>query len=255
MVVQLNEVSEHIAVLRVSRPRVRNALDWAAMEAFAAAVEQAHASEDLRALILTGAGDVFIAGGDLRALHGASGEEDGWRLTSLMTDALNRLEMLPCPVIAALNGPARGGGAEIALACDLRVAAENADLSFAQITLGLTPGWGGGQRLLRLVGYSRALEWLSTGQVLTASEMLAYGLVNRVAPAGEALSVALELAGRITQYAPEAVRAVKRLLRAGLDLPPALAASQEQRLFPPLWASPVHHQAVARWLERKKPAA
>ncbi len=252
MVVQFKDVSESVSILQINRPRVRNALDWDAMEMFAAAVEQAHARAGLRALILTGAGEAFIAGGDLRALHTTPGEADGWRLTRLMTRALNRLEALPCPVIAALNGPARGGGAEIALACDLRVVDENADLSFAQITLGLTPGWGGGQRLLRLVGYSRALEWLVTGQVLTPSEMLTSGLVNRVAPAGQALAAARELAERIAQHAPEAVGALKRLLRGGLELPPALAAAQEQSLFPSLWASPFHHQAVARWLERRK---
>ncbi|RME08572.1 MAG: enoyl-CoA hydratase/isomerase family protein [Anaerolineae bacterium] len=241
-----------IAVLRVERPEVRNALDWEAMQAFAACVEQAAALPGLRALIVTGTTDAFIAGGDLRVLHQADSREDGRRLSAGMTLALDRLEQLPCPVIAAINGPARGGGAEVALACDLRVASEDATLSFAQIHLGLTPGWGGGQRLLRLVGYSRAFDLLATGRVLGAEEMLALGVVNRLAEKSRALEAAFALAEAMLRQSAEAVAAIKRLLRAGMELPPPLARAQEQQLFPPLWDSPAHHQAVARWLQNRR---
>lgn len=241
-----------IAVLRVERPRVRNALDWEAMQAFAACVEQAATLPQLRVLIVTGTAEAFVAGGDLRVLHQADSREDGWRLSRGMTLALDRLERLPCPVIAAINGPARGGGAEIALACDLRVAAQDATLSFAQIHLGLTPGWGGGQRLLRLVGYSKAFELLTTGRVLEAEEMLALGLVNRLAEKNGALEAAFALGETLARQSTEAVAAIKRLLRAGMELPPPLARAQEQQLFPPLWDSPAHHRAVERWLQNRR---
>ncbi len=251
MPLTLRPIEEGISVLEVSRPQVRNALDWDAMEAFAAAVEEAHRDANLRVLIVTGAGDTFIAGGDLKALHNASSISDGWRLSRLMTQALQRLEMLPCPVIAAINGPARGGGGEIALACDLRVVAENADLGFVQVTLGLIPGWGGGQRLLRLVGYTRAFEWLTTGRILTAQEMLACGLANCLAPEGEAFSASVELAQRISENPFEAVKAIKRLLRAGVTLPPPAAAAHEQAEFPAMWVSETHQNAVESWFQRR----
>ncbi len=251
MPVTLQPIEEGISALVVSRPKVRNALDWNAMDAFAAAVESAHADENLRVLIVTGAGDAFIAGGDLKALHGSSTEDDGWELSRKMTNALNRLEALPCPVIAAINGPARGGGGEVALACDLRVVAEDASLGVVQVTLGLIPGWGGGQRLLRLVGYSRAMEWLLTGRVLSAQEMLSHGVANQISPAGEAYAQALELARSIRKNPPEAVMAIKRLLRAGNSLSPAAAAMQEQSEFPALWVSDVHQEAVENWFQRR----
>jgi len=168
-----------------------------------------------------------------------------------MTNALNRLESLPCPVIAAINGPARGGGGEIALACDLRIVAENANLAFVQVTLGLSPGWGGGQRLLRMVGYSMALEWLLTGRVLSAQEMLSHGVANQIAPTGKALTQAIELAQGILENPPDAVEAVKRLLRAEVTLHPATAAALEQAEFPTRWASDVHQEAVQNWFQRR----
>ncbi len=252
MPVTFETLDDGIARLCVDRPAVRNALDWAAMDAFADAVEKAHSQVGLRALILTGTGKAFIAGGDLRALHGGSTEADGWKLSRMMTASLHRLEALPCPVIAAINGPARGGGAEIALACDLRVVAEDASLGFAQITLGLIPGWGGGQRLLRLVRYSRAFDLLTTGRVLSAQEMLEDGLADRVSPVGGAFAEALALAHGIRQHTGEAVRAIKRSLQAGLWLPPAAAEAYEQGEFPALWASDFHQQAVENWLQRRE---
>ncbi|MBT3391859.1 MAG: enoyl-CoA hydratase/isomerase family protein [Chloroflexi bacterium] len=252
MSVTLKRIKENIFLLEVSRPERRNALNWESMAAFAKAIEAAHAQPDLQALILTGSGSTFIAGGDLKALHNAVSEADGKRLSQMMSHALNRLEALPCPVIAAINGPARGGGAEIALTCDLRIVAENASLGFVQISLGLTPGWGGGQRLLHLVGYSRAMEILLTGRILPADELLTLGLCNRVVPEQQALDSALGLARQIAARPPEAVRAIKQLLRNGLTLPPTMAAAHEQALFPPLWASDAHHQAVEHWFRQRE---
>jgi enoyl-CoA hydratase len=248
----LFEVFQHgIGILQVNRPQVRNALDWKAMQAFESCVEQAHGIPDLRAMIVTGTPDIFIAGGDLKALHRYTSQADGLHLAHQMSRALSRLESLPCPTIAAMDGPARGGGAEIALACDLRVMSETADLGFVQITLGLTPGWGAGQRLLRLVGYSRALEWLATGRILKAEEAAAFGLANRVVAPGMALQEATELAQRIASQSMPVVQAVKRLLRLGLELPPETAAAMEQAIFPPLWAAEEHLLAVEKFVNRK----
>lgn len=251
MPIRFEMIEPGIGLLLVNRPQARNALNWEAMETLAQLIENLHGIPDLRAVILSGAGKAFIAGGDLKQLHNHASEADGLRLSKLVSDALARLEALPCPSIAAINGHARGGGVEIALACDLRVMDGGTDMAFVQVTLGLTPGWGAGQRLLRLAGYNRALELLVTGRVLSAQEAWELGLVNRIAQPGETMETALALARTIARYEPGAVQALKRLLRGGLVLAPDQAAAAEQAEFPPLWATDAHTQAVERFLQRK----
>lgn len=243
----------HVARITLNRPEALNALDFAAVEAFGAAVERAHADPDLHALILTGAGDrAFCAGGDLRELAGYVTEADARLVSAGMTAVLSRLEALPVPTIAALNGLSRGGGTETSLACDLRLMADTATMGWTQIGLAVTPGWGGGQRLLRLVGYSRAMELLLEGKVLAPPEALAHGLVNRVVPFSLLQAEALAWAVRIASRPPRTARAVKQILQAGLRLAPADAERFEADVFPPLWASPEHHALVAAFLNRQK---
>lgn len=252
MPVTIKPIELGIALLKVDRSQVRNALNFQAMGDFASCIEQAHQMEDLRTLILTGEGDSFIAGGDLKELHDYDNHSDAENLMKLVGNALHRLEALPCPTIAAINGPARGGGAEIALACDFRVMSADADLGLVQVTLGLTPGWGAGGRLLRLIGYSIAMELLMTGRVLDAQEARAYGLVNRIAPPGTALPAAIELAREIGQMPATAVQAIKRILRAGIILPAGAASALERSEFPPLWVAEEHRLAVERFLNRSE---
>ncbi|MDX1435253.1 MAG: enoyl-CoA hydratase/isomerase family protein [Anaerolineales bacterium] len=252
MSVSLNWVEPYIALIRIERPHVKNALNWKAMEEFAAAVDQAHLLQDLRALIITGAENAFSSGGDLRELYDFRSEQDGRRLMDGMTAALQRLAALPCPTIAAINGPARGGGAEIALACDMRVMSEDADLGMVHINIGISPAWGGGQRILRLVGYSRALEWLTTGHVLSSEEALLHRVANHLAPIGESVNKAVEMARQISTRPPAAVRAIKRMLGAGINLPVNEAESYERSIFPSLWAAEEHHELVEMFFNRKR---
>jgi enoyl-CoA hydratase len=240
-----------IGTITINRPHVRNALNWEAMHAFAETVEAAHKLADLRSLIITGSEGAFCAGGDLVELDNYPTHQDGLRLTTVMGDALDRLEELPCPTVAAIEGSAMGGGAEIALACDLRVLAESARLGLVHIRLAISPAWGGGQRLLRLVGYARALAWLAAGRVLSAAETLKYRLANLITPDGEALRGAMELATSFSQQDPSAIQAVKRILRAGLMLSPTEAASAERRELPNLWTAPAHLEASKRFVLRK----
>lgn len=242
--------ADAVGVLTVNRPHVRNALNWAAMAEFAAAVEEAagRALADLRALIITGTGGTFVSGGDIAELQDYPAEADGLRLATEMGEALARLEGLPCPTIAAMDGAARGGGCEVAVACDLRVMSEDADAGFVHTRLGIVTAWGGGQRLLRLVGYARALDLLTTGRVVSAAEALALGLASRLAPAGEALNVAREWARQIAANPPEAVRAAKRILRIGLTQPNGAALAAERAEFPALWATEERRAAVAKFL-------
>jgi enoyl-CoA hydratase len=242
-----------IGLLSIDRPQVRNALNWAAMQACAQAIEAAHRVADLKALIVAGAGKAFVSGGDLSELQHFPSREDGLRLAQIMGDALARLEALPCPTIAAINGPARGGGAEIAVACDLRVIAEDADLGFVHARLGIIPAWGGGQRLMRLVGYAHALELIATGRVLSAGEALGRGLVNLVASPGQALASARDLAAQIASLPAAAVQAAKRALRKGLIASAEEALESERAEFPALWDTDFRREAVQRFLKKAKP--
>ncbi len=236
-------IHNHIGILTVNRPEVRNALDWQAMADFASGVERAHAEPGLSALILTGAGKAFISGGDLSELHEYSSQDDARRMNTLMGDALNRLAELPCLTLAAMEGPARGGGCEAALACDWRVAAEDSDMGFVQIRLGLTTGWGGGARLAQLVGYARALDLLALGRVITAPEAHRLGIITHLTPPDEALTGAIAIADKVAGYDPAAIRACKRILNTAR---PGLAEAQriEREEFPKLWAGEAHVKAV-----------
>lgn len=247
-----------VTVITFNRPEVHNALNFAAMERFAAIIEDLHArtaasSEDVGAVVVTGAGNrAFCSGGDQQELAALPEAEHGARLTRIMGDALRAMERLPVPVLAAVNGYALGGGSEVALACDLRVVAEDATLGVVHLGLGLIPGWGAGQRLMRLVGYSRALDMMLTTRRYRATELQAMGLANRITASGHALLVSYEIAKHIASLSPDAVRAAKAALQDGWTLPYDQALAAERARFPELWTTDAHQQAVAPYLARKK---
>lgn len=247
----IDHYADGVTVLTFNRPQARNALNLTTMQHFAQAVTTLAEMPQVRAVILTGAGEAaFCSGGDLVELSRYPTEDDARAFITVMGDALLALERLTVPVIAAINGYALGGGSEIAMACDLRFADEKARMGFVQIQIALTPGWGAGQRLLRQVGYAKALEVLLDGHAMSAPELLATGLVNRVVEAGQALPHALAFAQKIAAAPPDVVRAIKALLRAGLTQPYDAALQFERDLFPPLWAAEPHLAAVERFLKR-----
>jgi enoyl-CoA hydratase/carnithine racemase len=254
----LEQRPDGAAIVTFNRPAVHNALDRAAMRAFAHVVAELAAelrdpASPMRAVILTGAGTkAFCSGGDLADLATQRAADEAAAMIRLMGDALLALERLPVPVIAAINGHALGGGSEIALACDLRVLDETARLGLLQTRRGLITGWGGGQRLLRLLGYPRALDALLSARVFTAPEALAAGLANRVVPAGEALAGALALVETIAALDSAVVRAVKAALRAGLLLPFEAAIEAERALFPPLWVGDTHVQSLETFIKGQR---
>ena len=240
--------SNGIGILLIDRPAVRNALDWDAMDAFRASVDQAGSDPQLKVLIVTGAGATFISGGDLKVLQHHATRSDGERLAATMGDALARLERLECVTIAAVNGPARGGGAEVAIACDLRIFAENADIGFVHARLGIMPAWGGGQRLLQAVGYSTALDLLVSGRVIDAREAYEFGIADRVVP--DALAAARQFAEEIAQRPVETVWAIKRSMLAGISMPYEQALAQERKEFPALWDSDTLRTAIRKFIDR-----
>lgn len=249
----IDEPADGIITLTFNRPEARNALNLATMRRFAEVVNDLVQDDGLRAVILTGAGETaFCSGGDLVELSRYPSEDDARSFITTMGDALLALERLPVPVIAAINGYALGGGSEIAMACDLRIVDEAARMGFVQIKLVLTPGWGAGQRLLRLVGYSQAMEILLRGEPMHADHLTALGLVNRVVEKGTAFHRAMDFARQFVTTPPEVIRAVKTLLQAGLTRPYDEALKIERDLFPPLWAAEPHLQAVEAFLKRGK---
>ena len=225
------DVADRILVATVDRPEKLNALDSEVLDGLAAAFDRAKSDDSVGALIVTGAGPkAFVAGadiGELSTMTPVSG-----RLHALRGQAVfGRLERLGKPSIAAINGFALGGGCELALACTLRIAAENARLGQPEVKLGIIPGYGGSQRLARIVGEGRAMELCLTGEPITAAEAHRIGLVNRVVPPGGAVAAAKEMAAKILANAPLAVAFTMDAIHHGLDLPLAEGLELEATLF------------------------
>lgn len=249
--VQLESYSNRAVILRIHRPRVRNALSWEAMEKFAHVVEQVQNDSALCAMIVTGGSDVFCAGGDLKELQNYLTHADGERLSRLMGEALDRLSSLPFLTIAAVEGPAIGGGAEIALACDMRVVAESVKFGLTHVRLGIGTAWGGSPRLVQLVGYARALEWQTKGVILSGSDLHSHGLANALVKDGSTLEKAQAIVDHIASHDPAAVRGIKRTLittdRQGFRA----GARVERQVFPELWAAPAHITASEVFNKKK----
>ena len=241
-----------VATVTVNRPGVLNALDSATVEALTAVLLDLKKDDEVRSVVLTGAGDrAFIAGADVGELsrltpRTARGLADaGHRMCDLLED-------LEKPVVAAVNGYALGGGCEVAMACTCRVAARTAKLGLPEITLGIIPGYGGTQRLPRLVGRGRALEMLLTGAPVTAEEAWRIGLVNRVVEAAALPAEAAALAAALAAQAPEAVRRILDVVRHGLDVSMADAVALEAAAFGLVWATDDAREGTAAFLEKRK---
>lgn len=247
-------VREKIATLCIDRPRVKNALDRRTMEELGEAINRAERHRDLRACIVTAAGrDTFISGGDLRYFQSLATDRQVLDMLLVMHRMLVRIEHLAVPVIAAINGYAIGGGTEVALACDIRIAAEEACFVFRQVDIGLITAWGGGQRLQRLVGPATASRCLFLGETIPAREALTLGLVDRVVPGSRLMAEARGMARRIAAKPPQAIRAMKRALVQGRELPLQAGLSLEMTLFRSLWKSKDHEEAVTAFLEKRSP--
>lgn len=247
------QYEDGIHVITFNCPRALNALDVDTMQRFSDAVDALEHDESLRVLILRGAGErAFCSGGDLNDLADRDTEDKARHFSMIMGDALLRMERLPVPVIAAVNGYALGGGAEIALACDMRIVDEKARLGMVHMRMGVTPAWGAGQRLMRLVGYSRAMHILLRSHVMHAQELKELQLALNVVEQGQAFEFAIAYARHIVQCPPETVRGVKALLQAGWYNSYEDALMIERDIFPPLWAGDAHAEAVAQFLEHQK---
>ena len=235
------ELDQGLAVVTINRPQARNAIALSTMDELDKALD---AAAGARALVVTGAGDrAFVSGGDLKELAAIRTEEEAMAMALRMRGICDRLAAFPGPVIAALNGHALGGGAEVALAADIRVAADDIRIGFTQATLAIMPAWGGAERLAALVGRGRALLLAGTGALLDVAEAQRLGLVDQVLPRA-AFDQGWRSLARSLATAP--AQAIKRVTAADGS------AEEAARLFAQLWVADEHWQAVEGVMSRAK---
>ncbi len=248
----LVERRDHVAIVTINRPEKRNALNIKTREEGAAALEELREDGETRVVVFTGAGDkAFVAGADIAEFAGRTAVTQ--REVMLGRSLFTAVDTFPKPVIAMVNGYCLGGGCELALACDLRIASETASFGQPEINLGIIPGGGGTQRLTRLIGEGKAMELILTGDIIDARTAFMLGLVNIVVPAAELEAKTMEIANRIAEKSPVALRmakeAVKTASRANLDE----GLRREVDLFALCFSSEDKDEGVKAFLEKRKP--
>ncbi|MEJ6467674.1 enoyl-CoA hydratase-related protein [Fusobacterium ulcerans] len=240
-----------VGIITINRPKALNALNSEVLKELDACLDGVNL-ETTRALILTGAGEKsFVAGadiGEMSILTKAEGEAFG----KIGNDVFRKLETFPIPVIAAINGFALGGGCEISMSCDIRICSDNALFGQPEVGLGITPGFGGTQRLARIIGVGKAKEMIYAATNVKADEALRIGLVNAVYPLEELMPAAKKLAGKIARNAPIAVRACKKAINEGLDVDMDKAIVIEEKLFGSCFESEDQKEGMAAFLEKRK---
>lgn len=240
-----------IGTLIINRPKALNALNSGVISELAELLKQLQTST-LRCLIVTGSGEkAFVAGADIAEMKELTSEQ-AKNFSEAGNEVMELLENLPMPVIAAVNGYALGGGCEIALSCDMRICSDTAVFGFPEVGLGILPGYGGVQRLVRTVGLARAKELAFSTRNVKAEEALAIGLVNRVVPAAELMEQVLKLAQKIAANAPFGVRAVKEIANASVGLPLKETYRMESQLFGQCFATRDQKEGMSAFLEKKK---
>jgi enoyl-CoA hydratase/carnithine racemase len=245
------EVADGIGTIRLDRPPM-NALNVAGQEELRAAAHAAAADPAVRAVVVYGGEKVFAAGVDIKEMADMSYVDMSTRVKAL-TSAFDAIAQIPKPVVAAVVGYALGGGCELALACDWRVAAADAKLGQPEINLGIIPGAGGTQRLPRLVGPARAKDIIMSGRMVAADEALAIGLVDKIVPADEVYQAAVELVRRYATGPAQALRAAKLAIDGGLDRDLAAGLAWESQLFAGLFATADRTEGMAAFIEKRKP--
>ena len=241
-----------VAVLTIDRPKALNALNPEVLADLKAAFEGLD-QNTVRCVVLTGAGDKsFVAGADIGSMSTMTRAE-GEAFGKLGNDIFLMIEGFPLPVIAAVNGFALGGGCELAMSCDIRICSDNAMFGQPEVGLGITPGFGGTQRLPRLVGMGMAKQLLYTARNIDAAEALRIGLVNAVIPQAELLDAALKMAGQIAKNAPIAVRACKKAVNEGMQVSIDKAVEIEEKLFGGCFETHDQVEGMACFLSREKP--
>lgn len=252
MSVVLYEQKDAVGVITINREKALNALNSEVLDALDKTLDAVDL-ETVRCLVITGAGQKsFVAGadiGEMSTLTKAEGEAFGKK----GNDIFRKIEVFPIPVIAAVNGFALGGGCELSMSCDIRICSDNAMFGQPEVQLGITPGYGGTQRMARLVGAGIAKELIYTAKNLSAQDAYRIGLVNAVYPQEELMAAAEKLAGKIAKNAPIAVRLSKKMINDGLALPIADAVAMESNLFGNSFETHDQVEGMSCFLSKEKP--
>jgi len=243
---------QRAAIITINRPGALNALDSETFDELSDALEKLDGDESVSAIIITGEGKAFVAGADIAELKGMDAFQA--RAFSLKgQQVFDQIESLNKPVIAAVNGFCLGGGCELAMACDIRVASEKAKFGQPEVNLGTTPGFAGTQRLPRLVGEGRAKELLMTGDIIDAGAAHQIGLVNKVVAPEGLMDAVMELAGKISAKGPVAISLVKSVIHKGLQIDLASGSAMENDAFGLCFASGQAPEGMAAFLEKRRP--
>lgn len=252
--VVLLDVNEGIATITINRPEVLNAINYDVLNGLSNAIDQVAADAAVKVVLIKGAGDrAFVAGADISILNDFDAFS-GKQYCETGQALFARIEALPKPVIACVNGYAFGGGCELALACDLRIASAKAKLALPEVTLGVIPGFGGTQRLPRLVGTGHAKQLIFTGKPVTAEQALTIGLVNEVVAPEELDARCLELATTITQNSAVAISFAKAAINEGMQMELHRAIAAEAVQFAVNFTSPDRVEGITAFLEKRKPS-
>ena len=245
------EKQENIGILTINRPEALNALNSTVIGDLEQAITEVEKDAELGALIITGEGRSFVAGADIGEqlpLDVAGGRKWGQRGSALM----RRIEKLEIPTIAAVNGFALGGGCELSMACDIRIASEKAKFGQPEVGLGITPGFGGTQRMPRICGTAHAMELILTADTINAQQALEIGLVSKVVAPDALMDTALELANKIASKAQVAIRAAKQAVRYGIQCDISTAATYEALAFATCFGTEDQKDAMKAFVEKKK---
>jgi enoyl-CoA hydratase len=250
----LSEISDAVGVITINRPKTLNALDLPTLLDLEATFSRLESDAAVRVIIFTGAGDkAFVAGGDIADLKSRAGLAHYLEFAEVVHRVFRRIEASDKPTIAAVNGYALGGGTELILATDIRILADTARLGLPEITLGLFPGAGGTQRIIRQVPPCRAKEIMFTGDQISAEEAVRIGLANKVVAKGELLVEAKSMAAKIAAKSPLVLKFLKRTLRDGGEMPLAAALAHEQAMIGLVFDTADSKEGCGAFLEKRAP--
>ena len=245
------EVKDNIAIITINRPEALNALNLDVLAELEQAALQAEKDQDVFVLVITGAGRAFVAGADIAQMKDLTPDE-ARAFGEYGNKVFSTIESLTKPVIAAVNGFALGGGCELCMSCDIRIAGEKAKFGQPEVGLGITPGFGGTQRLPRIVGLSKAKELIFTAQTFNAEEALRIGLVSQVVPGEELMGAALEMAGKIAKNAQIAVRQSKAAINKGMQCDIGTGLAFEAQAFGLCFSTEDQKDAMAAFVNKEK---